>query len=61
MPDKRIVALGLLTQNDLQALGTCFTRAYPIDEVPCFGALLSAIDDAERELWHERDESAGHR
>ena len=59
MADNRIVAVGLLTQRDLQALGTCFTRVYPIDEVPCFGALLSAIDDADREQQpRERHETA---
>ena len=51
----RIVAVGLLTQNDLNALGEGFTRAFPVDETPCFGELLRAIDEADRELWAERD------
>ena len=58
MSDKQIVALGLLTHDVLPTLGACFTRAYPIDDVPCFEALLSAIDDADRQLWRKRDEAA---
>jgi hypothetical protein len=45
-----IVALGLLTEDDFQKLGSNFTRMYPVDEVPCFGALLQAIDEADRVL-----------
>ena len=52
----RIVAVGLLTQRDLEALGDGFTRHWPVDETPCFTALLEAIDEADRALWRERDE-----
>ena len=51
----RIVALGLLTEQDIQSLGPTFTRAWPIDETPCFDDLLQAIDEADREIWRERD------
>jgi hypothetical protein len=51
----RIVAVGLLTQRDLDALGSGFARAFPIDDTPCFRELLLAIDEADRELWCERD------
>jgi hypothetical protein len=51
----RIVAVGLLTDDDISRLGSGFKRLWPIDETPCFGALLSAIDDADREVWRERD------
>ena len=44
----RIVAVGLLTQDDLDVLGPAFERAYPIDESPCFAQLLQAIDDVDR-------------
>jgi hypothetical protein len=54
----RIVAVALVTQPELELLGPSFRRAYPIDETPCFGELLSAIDDADRELWRQRDEEA---
>lgn len=48
--ESRIVAVGLLTQHDLDVLGQNFTRSYPVDETPCFGELLRAIDEADREL-----------
>ena len=32
-----------------------FDRAWPLDETPCLGALLQAIDEAERKPWRERD------
>jgi hypothetical protein len=51
----RIVAVGLLTQRDLDALGSGFARAFPIDNTPCFEQLLRAIDEADRELGRERD------
>lgn len=39
-----IVAIALLTQSDLTALGDHFQRAYPIDDVPCFEELLRQLD-----------------
>ncbi|HXH16856.1 MAG TPA: hypothetical protein VNJ10_12070 [Sphingomonas sp.] len=51
----RIVAIGLLTQRDVFALGHDLSRVYPIDEVPCFGTLLTAIDDADRAFQRARD------
>ena len=51
----RIVAIGLLTQEDLKTLGSAFNRAWPVDEAPCFKGLLEAIDEADRRLWRERD------
>jgi hypothetical protein len=45
-----IVAIGLLTQQDLDMLGGGFRRAFMIDDTPCFEELLSAIDAAERKL-----------
>jgi len=56
---QKIVALGLLTEDDLQRLGSNFTRLYPVDEVPCFGTLLDAIDEADRALRHDRAGAAG--
>ncbi len=50
MSTERIVAVGLLSQSDLDRLGTCFTRLWPVDETPCFSALLQAIDEADREF-----------
>ena len=55
MAEKRIVAVALLTQSELNSLGATFDRAFPVEEMPCFGELLAAIDTAEREVWRERD------
>jgi hypothetical protein len=55
-PD-RIVAIGLLTQRDVFALGHDLSRVYPIDDAPCFGALLGAIDDADRAFHRAQDAS----
>jgi hypothetical protein len=41
--------VGLLTRRDLNLLGPTFTRAWPVDDAPCFADLLRAIDEAERE------------
>jgi hypothetical protein len=49
MDKERIVAVGLLTRRDLNLLGPTFTRAWPVDDAPCFADLLRAIDEAERE------------
>lgn len=58
MTEGQIVAVGLLTQDELQLLGAGFKRAWPVDESPCFQGLLEAIDDADRELWRARDAQA---
>ena len=51
MPESRhIVAIGLLTQQELEMLGQGFDRAYPIDDDLIFEDLLLAIDRADREL-----------
>jgi hypothetical protein len=51
----RIVAVALLTRPELQTLGTAFDRAWPVDQEPCFSGLLQAIDEADRQLWRQRD------
>jgi hypothetical protein len=58
LADGRVIAVGLLTQQDLSLLGSSFTRVWPIDETPCFGGLLAAIDDAERQVWRDRDSAS---
>lgn len=56
MPQRsRIVAVGLLTQADVDMLGPGFDRLYPVDETPCFGDLLRAIDEADRCLRTGRE------
>ena len=49
MSDDRIVAIGLLTQREVEMLGQGFSRLWPLDDTPCFNELLKAIDQAERE------------
>jgi len=58
LPEERIIAVGLLTEHELKLLGEGFTRAWPIDHTPCFGGLLQAIDEADREFWRAQDRIA---
>jgi hypothetical protein len=53
--NKPIVAVGLLTQDDLTALGPAFDRAWPIDQTPCFEELLQAIDESDLRGRYGRD------
>ena len=55
--DDRVVAVGLLTNAELRALGQSFAGAWPVDRSSSFDGLLQAIDEADRELWRERDRS----
>lgn len=45
----RIVAIGLLTQHELELLGQGFDRAFPVDDGLVFEDLLRAIDEADRQ------------
>ena len=45
---QRIVAVGLLTEQDLSMLGEGFRRIYRLDEHHDFAELLARIDEAER-------------
>ena len=47
---ERIIAVGLLTKNDVRLLGPTFDRLWPVEEARDFSALLRVIDDADREL-----------
>lgn len=47
---ERIVAIGLLTQHDLDLLGSGFRRVFHVDDTPSFEELLSAIDAADRDM-----------
>lgn len=55
---ERIVAVGLLTQRDLNLLGPTFERVWPVDEAPSFKELLRAIDEADSKL---QENEAGRR
>ena len=50
MTEQRIVAVGLLTNQDLELLGNTFKRLWPIENAPAFTELLRAIDEADAEL-----------
>jgi hypothetical protein len=54
--DQAIYAVALLTRSELTSLGPAFARAWPVEGTPCFGELLAAIDDADREHWREKDQ-----
>ncbi|HEY0628879.1 MAG TPA: hypothetical protein VGD23_06075 [Sphingomicrobium sp.] len=53
MSDERIVAIGLLTEDDLRRLGDTFTRIWPVDRSTDFTELLRAIDEAEERFHQE--------
>jgi hypothetical protein len=59
MDYERIVAVGLLTKNDVSLLGPSFDRLWPVEQAPHFGGLLRAIDEADRRLRNQRG-SAPH-
>ena len=44
-----IVAIGLLTQNDIQRLGDSFSRLFPLPRDGAFEDLIKAIDEADRD------------
>jgi len=55
MADARIIAVGLLTQRDVDLLGPTFERLWPVEETPCFSQLLAAIDNADRDRKRDRN------
>ena len=58
---ERIVAVGLLTQRDLNLLGPTFDRVWPVEEAPDFNELLRAIDEADARICSELARGAGAR
>ncbi|MGI8705403.1 MAG: hypothetical protein ACR2JJ_06365 [Sphingomicrobium sp.] len=71
MDQERIIAVGLLTRQDLNLLGPTFSRAWPVEEIraqnvrgtnehegPDFAELLRSIDEADEQM--RRDENVGH-
>ena len=57
----RIVAVGLLSQEDLDRLGTSFQRVFPLGQDNGFDELLKAIDAAERSLLSESEARYGRK
>ena len=54
MTNDRIIAIGLLTEDDLSRLGETFTRIWPVEDAGGFEDLLKAIDEAELRLNGEK-------
>jgi hypothetical protein len=54
----QIVAVGLLTRNDVRLLGPSFDRLWPVEDAPHFRGLLRAIDEADRRLKQEQQPAA---
>lgn len=51
-----IVAVGLLTQRDLDVLGSGFRRSFPVSEDTAFDDLLEALDSIEAiQVPHPKD------
>ena len=59
MPE-RIVAVGLLTGQDLKVLGPTFDRVWPVEEAPHFNELLRAIDEADSKLQEHKTGTIRH-
>lgn len=57
MANDRIVAVGLLTRNDVRLLGPSFDRLWPVEDAPCFSGLLQAIDKADRQIRQQGEQS----
>ena len=47
MAQEHIVAVGLLTDRDLERLGSGFKRCFPVTDDEKFEDLLRAIDEAD--------------
>lgn len=47
MDKDRIVAIGFLTQRDLEILGSTFTRHFPVIDDDSFADLLDKLDRVE--------------
>jgi len=52
---ERIVAVGLLTQSDLDRLGNTLKKVFPLEEAPCFTDLIRAIEEADRDYRRRQD------
>lgn len=57
MPDQRVVAVALLTQANLDALGPTLAHVWPVEEAPSFIELLRKIDEADLRLSKSTEEA----
>lgn len=56
---RHVVAVALLTQDELSILGNTLTYVWPVDDAPQYEELLAAIDEAERRLEGVAPDQAG--
>lgn len=59
MPREPIVAVALLTQRNLDLLGSALAHVWPVEDAPDFDELLRKIDETERELERPAEQHAG--
>jgi len=59
MQRDRLVAIGLLTEREMNLLGPAFDRACPVEDAPELDELLRAIDKADDELRSRAKAPAG--
>ena len=52
MPSEKIVAVGLLTENDVRTLGSSLKKVFPITDDGRFDDLLKALDKAQHARGH---------
>jgi hypothetical protein len=53
--ENRIVAVGLLTQQELDRYGSGLKQVFPVSDGACFEELVRLIDEADREHWPEEE------
>jgi len=51
----KIVSVGLLTQRDLDLLGSSFTRHFPVPRDDMFADLIQRLDQVEAVTMDRRD------
>lgn len=56
---KRIVAVALLSADDVNRLGKILRRIYSVDESPCFDKLVRDIDEVDRALCSREKRNCG--
>jgi len=54
---ERIVAIGLLTQQQVDRFGSSLEHVWPVEDAPHFTELLDAIDEADRTMSRVGEES----
>jgi len=55
MAENRIVAGGLLTQQELDRYGSGLKQVFPVSDAAGFDELVRLLDKADREQWREEE------